>query len=207
MAKRTPLERYQKLRKQVSAEVRAQIENVLADANKTVLALSDPNLSYDVRLEIYKSLQGWPRIVLGLYRAELAIAQNNRKENDAPEYGQEKPSEIAQRLVGDVIGLGPDRVRDLCKEGRRHLNQGMPSQGETPRRQCLNRCFARQCRKVLPQHLGKFIPQKRSSGFPTSWKGGAPGSRFFDGVTPGEGAGAPYRGGSVFAENSYPIKQ
>ena len=129
MAKRTPLERYQKLRKQVSAEVRAQIENVLADANKTVLALSDPNLSYDVRLEIYKSLQGWPRIVLGLYRAELAIAQNNRKENDAPEYGQEKPSEIAQRLVGDVIGLGPDRVRDLCKEGRRHLNQGMPSQG------------------------------------------------------------------------------
>ena len=113
----------------MSAEVQAEMENVHADAEKTVRAQSDPDLSPDERLEIFKSLQAWPRIVLGLYRAELAIAENNRKENDVPEYGREKPSEIAQRVVGDVIDLGPDRVRDLCKEGRRHLNQGMPSQG------------------------------------------------------------------------------
>jgi hypothetical protein len=28
--------------------------------------------------------------------------------------------------VGRAVGLGLDRVRDLCREGRRHLKHGMP---------------------------------------------------------------------------------
>ena len=79
--------------------------------------------------EDFKSLQAWPRIVWGLYRAELAIAQKDRKEKGAPEDGREEPSEIAYRVVGKAIDLGADRVRVLCREGRRHLKQGMPSQG------------------------------------------------------------------------------
>ena len=121
----------QKLRESVAAKVQADMESVHADAEKTLRALSDPNLSFDKRLELFKSLQAWPRIVLGLYRAELAIASKDRKEKGAPEYGREKPSEIARYAVGEALGLGPDRVRDLCKEGHRHLKQGMPSRDET----------------------------------------------------------------------------
>jgi hypothetical protein len=131
VTKRTPLEKQQKLRERAAAEVRTEMEkNVYADAEKTVQALSDPDLSFDERLQIFKTLQAWPRIVLGLYRAELAIVRKERSEKGAPEYGREKPSEIARYAVGDALGLGPDRVRELCKEGLRHLNQGMPPKPE-----------------------------------------------------------------------------
>ena len=72
----------------------------------------------------------FPRIVLGLYRAELAIAQKDREQDGALEYGREKPSEIARRVVGEALHLGPDRVRDLCAMGRRHEKEGMPPQAE-----------------------------------------------------------------------------
>ena len=81
----------------MSAEVQAEMENVHADAEKTVRALSDPDLSPKERLKIFKNWQAWPRIVWGLYRAELAIAQKDRKEKGAPEDGREEPSEIAYR--------------------------------------------------------------------------------------------------------------
>jgi hypothetical protein len=45
------------------------------------------------------------------------------------EYGSEEPSEIALRIVGEAVGLGPDRIHDLCGEGRRHEREGMPQQG------------------------------------------------------------------------------
>ena len=130
MTKRTPLEKQQKLRERAAAEVQAEMENVWADAEKTARARSDPDLFPDQRLEIFKSLQAWPRIVLGLYCAELAIAREERIKKGAPEYGREKPSETARYAVGDAVGLGPDRVRELCKEGLRHLNQGMPPKPE-----------------------------------------------------------------------------
>ena len=62
--------------------------------------------------------------MLGLYNAELAIAQSDRKENGDTDHN-DKPSDIAHDIVGEALGLGPDRIRDLCKEGRRHLNEGM----------------------------------------------------------------------------------
>lgn len=131
MTKRTPAEKYQKLRESVLAEIQAAAENVHAEAEKTLRALSDPDLSPDDTLEIFKTLQAWPRIVLGLYRAELIIAKKDRKDKGAPEYGQEMPSEIARNVVAEAVDLGPDRVRELCKEGLRHLKQGMPSRVET----------------------------------------------------------------------------
>ena len=130
MTKRTPAEKQQKLREQAAAEVQAEMENVYAEAEKIASAQSNPDLSFDERLEIFKTLQAWPRIVLGLYRAELGIARKDRSGKGAPEYGREKPSEIARYAVGDAIGLGPDRVHELCKEGSRHLKQGMPPKEE-----------------------------------------------------------------------------
>jgi hypothetical protein len=130
VTKRTPAEKKQKLRERVAAEVQAEMKNVYADAEKIASAQSNPDLSFDKRLEIFKTLQAWPRIVLGLYRAELAIARKERSEKGAPEYGREKPSEIARHTVGDAVCLGPERVRELCKEGLRHLKQGMPPKPE-----------------------------------------------------------------------------
>src|SRR5215813_6240680 len=69
-----------------------------------------------------RGFRRWPRIVLGLYEAELAIAQNDRKQNGVTRTGT--PSDIAYDEVGRAVGLGLDRVRDLCREGRRHLKHG-----------------------------------------------------------------------------------
>jgi hypothetical protein len=128
--KRTPREQLRALREAQLKLLQAEIEKASAEAENTVRALSDPDLSPDQRLDIFKKLQAWPRIVLGLYRAELALAQKDRKDNGTPEYGSEEPSEIALRIVGDAVGfLGPDRIHDLCREGRRHEREGMPQQG------------------------------------------------------------------------------
>lgn len=105
---------------------RAEVERSLADREKARRADSEPGLSAEQRLALLKSTQGWSRIVLGLYVAELAAAQSDRRNHPPPEYGRLKPSEIAQQNVGDALGLGPDRVRELCQEGRRHLQEGMP---------------------------------------------------------------------------------
>jgi len=60
-----------------------------------------------------------------LYEAELAIAQDARKKNGDTEHNGE-PSDIACIVVGEAVGLGPDRVRDLCREARGHLKEGQP---------------------------------------------------------------------------------
>ena len=38
-----------------------------------------------------------------------------------------KPSDVAYEKVGKVVGLGPDRIKALCNEARRHLKEGMPA--------------------------------------------------------------------------------
>ena len=110
-----------------------EIERHFSESESLVRAKSDPTLSVDQRLEIFKGLQR-PRIVLGLYRAELALAQKQRyterTEKRVPQTGREEPSEIARDSVAEALGLGPDRIRDLCREGDRHLKQGMPPQPE-----------------------------------------------------------------------------
>jgi hypothetical protein len=150
VTKRTPRERLQALREGQLAAMQAEIENCFADAEARVGAMSDPNLSVDQRLKIFKNLRAWPRIVLGIYRAELAIAQKVRKENRAPEYGLERPCEIARHKVGKAVGLKPDRICDLCKEGRQHEKQGMPQEGDVAacdfKREVLS--------TVLPDSLG-----------------------------------------------------
>jgi hypothetical protein len=126
MTKRTPLEKLHR----VKLDLR---EQALADQEKTLLIV-DPHLSLspNERLDLFMALQAWPRIVLGLYRAELAFAQKERetekKENRVPKTGQ--PSEIARAVVAEALGLGPDRIRDLCRNGDRHLKQGMPRKPE-----------------------------------------------------------------------------
>jgi hypothetical protein len=129
VTKRTPREQLQAFRKDQLKRLRAEIDKAAAESVNTLRALSDRDLSLDQRLDIFKKLQAWPRIVLGLYCAELVIAQKDRKDNGTPEYGREEPSEIALRKVGEAVGLGPDRIRALCTEGRCHLEQGMPQMG------------------------------------------------------------------------------
>jgi hypothetical protein len=127
VTKKTPLEEFE------DAKLTA-LEKRLDDADKVLKAETDPTLTRDQRLKIFKDLQMWPRIVLGLYRAELAAAQKEREKereiHGVPEYGREMPSEIARRVVGEAIELGADRVRDLCREGQEHLNQGLTPRPE-----------------------------------------------------------------------------
>jgi hypothetical protein len=77
VTKRTPFQKLQQLRKDGSAAIEAEYEKTFADAEHTLTAASDPNLSFNQRLKIYSKLQAFPRIVLGLYRAELAVAQKD----------------------------------------------------------------------------------------------------------------------------------
>jgi hypothetical protein len=129
MTKRTPLREYRaaleklnaaqgKARREFEARRLKAVERSKADRDKIIRAETDPSLSPEERLEIFKGLQGWPRIVLGLYEAEL----ENITATDRPG----KPLDIAYEKVGEVVGLlGPDRIKDLCKEGRRQLREGM----------------------------------------------------------------------------------
>jgi hypothetical protein len=130
MTKRTPLqERHAALEKLHAAWQKAleefeskrldAIERPVNDRDKIIRAETDPKLSPKERLEIFKGLQGWPRIVLGLYEAEL--------KNVTADDGDGKPSDIAYEKVGNVVGLGPDRIKALCNEARRHLKEGMPA--------------------------------------------------------------------------------
>jgi len=73
-SKRTPLEQYW------SAEALTKLET---DWHNLVRAQTDPCLPFDQRLELLKSLQAWPRIVLGLYQAEHKIAKS-KFHNDSP---------------------------------------------------------------------------------------------------------------------------
>lgn len=107
-SKRTPLEQYW------SAEALTKLET---DWHNLVRAQTDPCLPFDQRVELLKSLQAWPRIVLCLFQAEHEIALS-KPHNDYP-------SRIAAERVGKVIALGEERVLKLRKQGRRHIAQGM----------------------------------------------------------------------------------
>ena len=123
MTKGTPLQKY--IFAIESAKLDAREASAI-EIEQTLRAETDLTLSPEQRLDIFKGLQAWPRIVLGLYEAELAIAQNDRKENGDTEHTDE-PSDIAYDAVGEAIDLGPDRVRNLCREGRAHRQEGMPT--------------------------------------------------------------------------------
>jgi hypothetical protein len=129
MTKPTLLERHQARRQTELAQKQAQIEEDFTDMENMLQAMSDPDLSLQMRIEIFKSLEAWPRIVLGLYNAELTIAQRNRREKGDSEHNDE-PSDIAYSVVAEALDLGPDRIRDLCRKGRRQINQGEPPQQE-----------------------------------------------------------------------------
>ena len=62
-------------------EYEATVENVIfSDIEKIPRVYEDPSLSPKERLEVFKSANGaWPRIVLGLYEAERAIAEKQKK--------------------------------------------------------------------------------------------------------------------------------
>ena len=113
MTKRTPLERHQALRQ-------VEIERAFTEAENALRIFENPKLSPGQRLEALKKQQDWPRTVLGLYRAERDVV--DKKDG--------RPSEVAHEVVGEALGLGPDRIRDLCREGRRHQRQGMPAKAK-----------------------------------------------------------------------------
>jgi hypothetical protein len=129
MTKRTPLQEYraalekwhaarEKAREQFESKKLDVIERVLDDRELIKRIETDPGLSPEERLTIFKRLRGWARIVFGLYETE-------RKAVSAADVG--KPSDIAYEKVGRVVRLGPDRIKTLCNEGRRQLKEGMSS--------------------------------------------------------------------------------
>jgi hypothetical protein len=98
MTKRTPLERREKLRLTFEAAWREAINAEFAEQEKMVDLLSDPALPWRERLKRLKVLQSWPRTVLGIYEAELPIAQKEEEERPPPVAGETRsiPSIIAQ---------------------------------------------------------------------------------------------------------------
>jgi hypothetical protein len=124
MTKRTPLQEYRAALETFElAKLRAR-EKALSDYEKTFRVHTDPSLSPTERLQLFKSLQAWPRIVLGIYQAELTIAQKQKRDNPAGVHG--KPSDIAYEKIAKVVCLENDRIHALCKQGRRHLREGQP---------------------------------------------------------------------------------
>lgn len=99
------------------------IEGSLNEIEKIKRIETDSGLTPNERLEIFKSLRAWPRIVLGIYEFENA-AEKRKKKN--PVWADGKPSYRAYEKIGKVTGLSDDRIKDLCKEGRRHIREGQP---------------------------------------------------------------------------------
>jgi hypothetical protein len=102
----------------------AAVEEALDEAEKTIEA-HDSKLPPKKRLEIFKSLKAWPRIVLGIYEAELETAQAQKQKSIA-KWAAGEPSDIAYERVGEAVELGTDRIKALCRQGRRHLKEGQP---------------------------------------------------------------------------------
>ena len=113
MTKRTPLQEYREMVAKRDAAHNAAdeefeskrldaIERSLNERDKIIQAETDPSLSREERQKIFRSLRAWPRIALGIYETELAIAKKERREKGPPEYGRLEPSEIAADAVGNV---------------------------------------------------------------------------------------------------------
>ena len=121
MTKRTPLQELRVALQTFGKAKEAAIGRARSDAEKVHRIETDGSFTPQQRLETLKSLQMWPRIVLGIYEAERArVARKERKDR------HEEPSDIAYDAVGKVVGLSGERVKALCREGRRHLQEGMP---------------------------------------------------------------------------------
>jgi hypothetical protein len=134
MTKRTPSQEYRAALAKRDATIEKaeeefdtwrldQVEKSLDECDIIKQIEFDPSLSSERRLALCKKLRGWPRIVLGIYEAELEVAEARKRHNSASEHG--KPSDIAYGRVGRAIGLGTERVKALCGEGRRQLRDGM----------------------------------------------------------------------------------
>ena len=127
MTKRTHLQEYRAARAKLNAAQEKaqeefdtwrldQVERSCDEWDSIIQIESDPSLSSEQRLAGLKKLRGWPRIVLGLYQAEL----KNITAADRPG----KPSDIAYEKVGEVVELSASRIKALCKEARQHLKEG-----------------------------------------------------------------------------------
>jgi hypothetical protein len=115
-----------------AATRKAMIESARVAEEKIIRVETDDKLTPAERLEMLKGLQAWPRIVLGIYKAELEIARKRKKDNPATEPGEssaaDEPSDMAYERVGAVVELGADRIKALCKEAREHLREGQPAE-------------------------------------------------------------------------------
>jgi hypothetical protein len=109
----------------------AEIKSARDVAEKILLVETDDKLTPAERLRILKGLPAWPRIVLGIYNAELKLARKRKKDNPITERGEhsaaDEPSDIAYEGVGGVVELGADRIKALCNEARQHLKEGQPA--------------------------------------------------------------------------------
>jgi hypothetical protein len=82
-AHRAALEKLGEALEQFESQRLDAIERSLDEREEIKRAETDPNLSPEERLEIFKSVQAWPRIVLGLYEAERkAISAADRLRED-----------------------------------------------------------------------------------------------------------------------------
>jgi len=73
------------------------------------------------RIKLAKELKSWPFVVERLYRGELKVAQDGGAKSK--EFGSEKPSDVARRMVANATTLSTAVVKRHCdavsRENRR----------------------------------------------------------------------------------------
>jgi hypothetical protein len=85
----------------------------------------------NIRLAFLKSTPWWPNFIEMMYRAELAVLQQDRRRH-VQEFGREKPSELAECAVSEVVGLSPASVHALCRRVRHERKHGPPKDPALP---------------------------------------------------------------------------
>lgn len=88
---------------------------------KALKDVEDPQTTALDRIKLAKELKSWPFVVERLYRGELKVAQIKASRSD--DFGHEKPSGIARRIVANATMLSEAVVKRHCdavtRENRR----------------------------------------------------------------------------------------
>lgn len=89
----------------------------LISMGEFLIKLNDPETSEKERLNMLKQTRWWPEFVEMTYRGEYFRLR---------ELGVAAPSEEAEKAVGKICNLSPERIRQLCGPVRKDADSGVP---------------------------------------------------------------------------------
>ena len=89
----------------------------LISMGEFLIKLNDPDTSAKERLEMLKQTRWWPEFVEMTYRGEYFRLR---------ELGVSAPSEEAEKAVGKICNLSPERIRQLCGPVRKEADSSVP---------------------------------------------------------------------------------